>query len=293
MSQSARDALTSFGFTELEADVYVFLLRESPATGYRVARAIGKPVANTYKAVESLQHKGAVVVDDGGSRLCRAVPAGELLSRLERSFRKRKKAAARALASLKAAAGDDRVYQLRSVEQVYARCHQMLEECRQVAVLDLFPVPLGELRPALQRAARRGVRVAVKAYQPAEVPGVDVVVGPTGPAVLGKWPGQWLNAVVDGRQYLVALLSADGAELFQAVWSGSPYLSWVYHSAVAAELVLAAVHRHVQAGDPRTVRDLIDAYAWLYASDLPGRRALLRRIGQGGAADPARGTGGQ
>src|SRR4051794_30795350 len=107
--KSALAALASFGFTDLEAEVYVFLLRESPATAYRVAQAIGKPVANTYKAVESLQAKGAVVVEEGASRMCRAVPAGELLARLEHSFRERKTAAARALASVKRAAGDDRV----------------------------------------------------------------------------------------------------------------------------------------------------------------------------------------
>ena len=277
-TKTALDALTSFGFTELEAEVYVFLLGESPATGYRIAQAIGKPAANTYKAVESLQLKGAVVVDDGESRLCRATPAGELLAGLEHSFRKRKEAAARALASLKASSGDDRVYQLRSVEQVYARCRRMLEECRQAAVLDLFPLPLEELRPALRKAAKRGVRVAVKAYQAADVPGVDVVVGPRGAGVLERWPGQWLNAVVDGRQYLIALLSPDGSELRQAVWSGSAYLSWVYHSAVASELILAAVQQDLAKGGAGRLAGLIDGYEWLFQSDLPGLQALLCKI---------------
>ncbi|MDO8629132.1 MAG: helix-turn-helix domain-containing protein, partial [Phycisphaerales bacterium] len=66
--------LVPLGFTPLEGEVYAILVAESPATGYRVAQAIGKPVANTYKAIESLERKGAIVVDDGESRLCRAVP---------------------------------------------------------------------------------------------------------------------------------------------------------------------------------------------------------------------------
>src|SRR5262245_2044037 len=281
-SKTARAALTAFGFTDLEAEVYVFLLRESPATAYRVAQAIGKPAANTYKAVESLQAKGAVVVDDGESRQCRAIPAGELLARLEHSFRERKRSAARALRSLKAAAGDDRVYQLRSVEQVYARCRHMLDTSRRVAVLDLFPEPFAELRPALQKAARRGVRVAVKAYEPADVPGVDVVVGPHAPATRQRWPGQWLNAVADGRQHLLALLSADGSELVQAVWSGSAYLSWVYHSAAGAELVLAAVEGHLARGGPPALRELVNAYnARLFGPKLVGYRDLIRRIRRG------------
>jgi HTH-type transcriptional regulator, sugar sensing transcriptional regulator len=286
-TRPALDALSAFGFTDLEAEVYVFLVRQSPATGYRIAQGIGKPVANTYKAVESLRAKGAVLVDDGESRRCRAVPPAELLAHLDHAFRKRRKAAARALASLKAAGGDDRVYQLRSVEQVYARCRHMLDGCRQVAVLDLFPGPLDELRPALEKAARRGVRVAVKAYRPAAVAGVTVAVTPEGPNVLARYPGQWLNAVADGAQYLLAFLSADGTELRQAVWSGSAYLSWLYHGAIGSELTLAAVQDHLARTGPSPLRDLIDGYSWLFASDVPGFRELIRRIGPPAAGDDA------
>jgi len=51
----AAELLVPFGFTNLESEIYVFLLGESPATGYRIAQAIGKPAANTYKAIESLR----------------------------------------------------------------------------------------------------------------------------------------------------------------------------------------------------------------------------------------------
>ena len=35
--------LVALGLTALEGEVYTLLLRESPATGYRVAQALGKP----------------------------------------------------------------------------------------------------------------------------------------------------------------------------------------------------------------------------------------------------------
>src|SRR5262244_1295461 len=83
---TAIDALTRLGFTALEAEVYTWLLGEPGATGYRIAQGIGKPVANTYKALESLQKKGAILVEEDESRLCRAVPPEELLTQLERGF---------------------------------------------------------------------------------------------------------------------------------------------------------------------------------------------------------------
>src|SRR5262249_42976736 len=248
MPDEAFQSLTGLGFTELEAEVYVSLLQHSPATGYRVAQSIGRPVANTYKAIESLQQKGAILVDEGASRLCRAVPAEELLAQLERGFQRRRQEAAHALASLRAAPEDDRVYQLQSVEQVFERCRRMLQGCEQVAVLDVFPKPLEELRPDIEAVVRRGVRIVIKAYAPAALPGADVVVHAQGRVSLRGWPGQWLNGVTDGREHLLAFLTSDLRGLYQAVWSGSAYLSWVYHSAVAAEAILAALMRDLEEG---------------------------------------------
>lgn len=64
LPNSALDAiqgLTGLGFTQADAEVYVALLRESPATGYRIATVLGKATANTYKALRSLTDKGAVL----------------------------------------------------------------------------------------------------------------------------------------------------------------------------------------------------------------------------------------
>src|SRR5882724_6196485 len=94
------DALMALGFTALEAGIYTTLLRKSPITGYGIAKELGKPAANTYKAIESLQTKGAIIVDDGESRLCRAVAPEEVFGQLERSFADNKKRAEAALAEL-------------------------------------------------------------------------------------------------------------------------------------------------------------------------------------------------
>src|SRR5262245_11549071 len=114
------EALQGLGLSGSEAAVYWYLLQHSPATGYRVAQAIAKPVANTYKTIASLEQKGAVVVDDSGTRLCRAVPAEEFLARLENQFKTRRARAMSAVTDLTRTSSktrgqaDPRVYQLKS-----------------------------------------------------------------------------------------------------------------------------------------------------------------------------------
>src|SRR5580658_1612581 len=107
-------SLADLGFTNLEAEIYAFLLQESPATGYRIAQAIGKPAANTYKAIQTLEQKGAVIVEDGASRMCRAVSSDELLSRLTREFESKRISALTSLSALNHVSSDERIYQMRS-----------------------------------------------------------------------------------------------------------------------------------------------------------------------------------
>jgi hypothetical protein len=260
--------------------VYVFLLAESPATGYRVASGLGKPAANTYKAIESLSAKGAIEVDHGQSRLCRAVSPGELLARLERDFNAQKRRALKSLSGVQSARGDDRVYQLKSPEQVLERCRRMLAEAQEVVFADLFPPALEMLREDLVTAASRGLSVSVKAYAPATLPGVHVSVDPAGLETLSRWPGAWLNLATDGAQHLLSFFTPDLSRVHQAVWSGSAYLSWVYQSAFHAEFALAAATQMLAAGAPaREILEWLDRDRAASGREAPGYRTLKSRFG--------------
>jgi len=261
---SQRDAverLQALGFTGLEAEIYTFLLQESPATGYRVAQALAKPVAGVYKGLTSLAEKGAVLVDEGASRQCRAVPAEELLSSLARQFASRCAGASAALMELRAAPEDSRVYQLRTRDQVLERARNMLARCKQIALLDVFPAPLAALKEEIESAAHRGVTVAVQTYEPSDLRVTKTVPFPGGPAFINQAPWQLLILAVDGSEHLIAFFTKDGTLIRQAFWSGSAPLSWVLQSFMASELIFVGV-----LSDPETPE---------------GLKALVRKHGQG------------
>lgn len=273
--------LVSLGFTALEAEVYGFLLGESPVTGYRIAQALRKPAPNIYKAIESLEAKGAVMVDEGASRVCRPVPPGELLGHLERRFREHHKRAAASLAEMAEPKRDDRVWRLESPDQVLERARTMLRNAREVALVDAFPRPLAELRDDVEAAAGRGVVVGVKAYEPVELAGAMVLVDVRREGVIERWPGHWVNVVTDGAEHLVAFLTADGQDVHQAVWSSSVWLSWVYHSALSAEMMLDAVETELARDDVTVdeLRDRLRELQSLKARQASGYQELVERVG--------------
>ena len=272
------NALVGIGFTALEAEVYGALARGGASTGYRVARMIGKPAANTYKAIESLHAKGAVLVDDSKARVVRAVPPRELVRLVGRDLDTRKKRVSDALADLPVPDADRRIYELGTRAQVFERARTMLASARRIALLDLGPGPLAELRDDLVKAARRGVTVALRTDAAAELPGVEVVViPPRGTAAAEPWPGEWLTIVVDGTEHALAVFGADG-ELHQGVWSNSAFLAWVFHSGLAAEITLDLAVTAAAGRPKHGIAAALARLADFAPADAPGRRRLLDSV---------------
>ncbi len=281
MNSPADPSLVALGLTQLEADIYTFLLQESPSTGYRVAKNLGKPAANVYKAIETLEAKGAVEVDDGRTRLCRPVPAAELLDLLERRFKRNRDQAAASLQRLPGPAQDSRVYQINHRDQLFGKCRHMLQTAQRVVLVDLFLQPLDELRPDLERAAARGVAVAVKSYATdGEVAGAQVILEPEHERIRKRWPAQWIVMVSDGAEMLIALLTKDGTRVIQAVWSGSPFLSWNHHSGLSSELAYTALRREMAHGASlETLHRTNAGFEPFMAPEAPGYYRLLRQLG--------------
>lgn len=241
--------LVELGFTDAEAEVYACLLGEGTITGYRVAQSIGKPVANTYKAIESLRRKGAVLVDEGETRQCRAVPPDELLQRLQREFAAKCAQAGESLSRIRSAPGDDRLYQLSSRGQVLERCRAMLARARHVVVADLSPEIVIELRDALGESTRRGVETVVKTYRTVDVESTRVLVRPRGHEITDALPGDLVSLNIDGAEHVLALLRREGDGVFQAIWTSSPIVAYLLYNGLANELSQVAIMRELEHGE--------------------------------------------
>ena len=227
MPADVSQILTPFGFTSLESEIYTFLLRESPATGYRVAQAIGKAAANTYKAIESLQQKGAVLVEEGSNRSCRAVPSDELLARLTRDFEWRRAEAELHLANISSLNSDDRVYTLRSRAQIVERARHMLGGAQSVALLACSAHSAHPLIDSFAACARRGVDLSIICPERLDIAATQR----TAPNALDE-----IRLVTDGCEYLSALFKSGKDDALQAVWTRSPHLAISAHRGIAAEL---------------------------------------------------------
>ena len=268
------------GFTELESEIYVVLSGRRPMTAYAISRALGKPTANVYKAVQALARKGAVLLEDGDTQQCRAVPPELLLTRLEQRTHDDIEKARTLFAHTDPAGIEERVYRLETPQEVIARCTEMLDRAEQVAVIDAFPAALDAVADAARRAAARGVKVYVEAYAPIEIEGANVVVVSHGAMSVRRWRSEQINVVVDGREHVASLLSEDLATVYQAIWSDSLYLSCLMHAGRIAEhtlIRLGSLKR--QPGVPAALRRVLDEHPFFANSQVPGHAEIVARFG--------------
>jgi sugar-specific transcriptional regulator TrmB len=279
---AAIESLVALGLNQLEAEVYDHLLGNEPMTAYRIGRAIGKPTANVYKAVEALARQGAVLLEEGGSRLCRAVPADEFLGHRRRALLGDVERAAAALAGSEREDYDQAIYQIRSAPLALERARAMLERCTRIAVVDAFPSVLREISSALRHAADRGVDVYLLTYETVSLPGVHIVriPPPVGDEVLRFWASQQLNLVTDGQEAMIALFDQKLEQVHQAVWSGSLYLASILHAGMMKEHTLHQIASVQHQDDAlEQIRQILARQSYFHNSDVPGQRKLLARFG--------------
>lgn len=278
MKDEAIEKLKDLGLNQVEAEVYHLLLSEKPMTAYRVGKLLHKPTANIYKAMDVLQQKGAVIVEEGKNKLCRAVNPAEFIAVQENEFAQKAAHAAKALRNIAPRQGEEGTFSLDSVALAMEKVRQMIEKAQVVVMVDAFPLALEMIKPLLIAAVQRGVRVDLQAYTEVDIEGVDTIVIPGNEEVISYWQTQQLNVAADGKESLVALFDKSIKEVFHATWNTNVYLSCVIHAGLTCEQSLHKLLAIPESPDQlEEIKKVLQAQKFLRNSNVPGVQTLLER----------------
>jgi len=248
MKERMRPLLGSIGFSGLEIDVYLALLEEPNASGYHVAQKIGKLVGSTYKALDSLRAKGAVVANETTRPTTYvALSIREYMETRRRDLETLQAQIEREMEDMAALPTHGGIFELDSIGQVYERCRNLLRDAKNVALLNIDARPLEELRSELTAAADRGVRVLIKTRAPARIPGCGVMA-PDKATPSDAGSGDELGVAVDFREYVQAFLKMDGSGVEEAIWVRQPHLAKQVCLLLQSDFTLTKVRVMVQAG---------------------------------------------
>jgi len=226
MNSDPIDSLVKLGFSEYEAKAYIALLRESPVTGYQLSKTCGVPRSMIYEVLGKLTARGAAMtLRKGDSTLYAPVPADEFLDHLRREHEALTTSLKDDLATLASPTDLEYVWNIEGHENIMAKAREMIGQAQSRICLALLPVTFLDLRPALEEAIGRGVRVVLYTTTQLDLPAGRVIVAHVSEETLGQARGLGLVLVIDGEEVLIGeWLTATQA---RASWTGSPLFVFI------------------------------------------------------------------
>ena len=240
MNNDPIDKLVKLGFSEYESKAYLALLRESPATGYQIAKLSGVPRSMVYEVLGKLTARGAAMtLRQEGSTKYAPVPAEEFLDQLQREHEELVISLKDDLVTLDSASNLEYVWNIEGHENILAKAEEMIDQAKTRVYLALLPATFPDLRPALGEAIGRGVRVVIYTTGDLDLPGGQVVAAPMSEEALSQAGGLGLILVIDGEEVLIGeWLTATQA---RASWTSSPLLVFVAEHHLRTDLYLPQI----------------------------------------------------
>jgi sugar-specific transcriptional regulator TrmB len=232
--------LVEIGFSEYEAKAYVALLRESPVTGYQLSKTSGVPRSMIYEVLGKLTARGAAMtLRKGDSTQYAPVPADEFLDQLRREHEKLTTSIKDDLATLASPTDLEYVWNIEGHENIMAKAREMIGQARARIYLALVPATCQALRPMLEEAIERGVRVVLYTTSEVDLTGCRVIVAHVSEGTLGQARGLGLVLVIDGEEVLIGeWLTANQA---RASWTSSPLLVFIAEHHLRTDLYLPQI----------------------------------------------------
>jgi sugar-specific transcriptional regulator TrmB len=215
------DRLVELGFSEYEAKAYVALLKDNPATGYHVSKVSGVPRSMIYEVLGKLTARGAAMeLRMEGKTQYAPVPHEEYLTQLHREHEELVASLKDDLVGVGTTSDLEYVWNIEGHENVMAKADEMIRQAQDRIYMAVLPSTFPPLKPALEEAIARGVRVVVYSSGCLDLPGGRVVAASMSEDDLRTAKGLGLVLVVDGDEVLIGerLLAAEA----RSSWTRSP-----------------------------------------------------------------------
>ena len=260
--------LRDLGLNELEANIYIWLLENKRSTGYKIAGQIGKPVANTYKALKSLQNKGAVMSDSSsGTIYFDTIPIEEFLNKIENEFKTKREQIVDEVKKLEVQQEPTGIYELQSKELVFEKVNSMIKSAQNTLLIDGFPAPMKIIKQYLSADRPKDINIYVKNYSGDDIDNVHQLKANFDDLPISELNGQWLVVLKDTKESLIAFFNKDGSELIHCIWTKDPFISFVLFNGSLYEFNFTEVCEQVYSDESNKIenmKSIIERYKNMY-----------------------------
>lgn len=230
-------AMTALGFTQYEARAYCALQAGGSGNGHEVAKASGVPPSKIYETLARLVEKGAVLKAQEEPARYLARPWSEVSSNLLTHLESAVDTVGAELDKLPRPGSPRAIWALPDRAAVLDTARDFASRARDTIFASVWDPEMDALAPALEEAARRGVRVHVAVYGATRLGsarGYDLTA--CGRSAMERLAGRRLMTLVaDGEEALVAELHPDGG--VEAMRTDAPVIGLLVTEYVKADVL--------------------------------------------------------
>jgi sugar-specific transcriptional regulator TrmB len=229
--------LMDIGLSKIQARIYLALLKGDKFTGYAVAKQLYEPVANTYKALDSLHKKGLVLLDHSERvKYYTAQPIRYYLDQLELRFADKRKVIENVIKPEESETFEEGIYRIDSYEQLYTQSSALIEKSLEIIALDSTALPIEQIKKELHKASKRGTIILIRSYEEIKISNCEVVYSREMGSPVYELPIQYFHLIVPGEGYITALLNHENRQLLYGVYTQNLFLSIVAYNGFLMEL---------------------------------------------------------
>ena len=166
------ELLMNFNLTKQDATIYVTLFSEGDLTGYEVAKLTGISRSNTYIALAGLVEKGAAHVIEGNATRYTPVPVDEFCENKIRNLQEIRLSLMRNMP--KRREENEGYITIKGKNNILNKIKKMLIEAEKRIYISLSGTILDTIRPQLNQAVSRGLKVVILTKSPFELTGATI-----------------------------------------------------------------------------------------------------------------------
>ncbi|MCF7913496.1 MAG: hypothetical protein K9M99_13300 [Candidatus Cloacimonetes bacterium] len=248
MDKRKIDSLVKIGLREIEAEIYLVLLREPDITAYKVAKIISKPKTTIYKALDIMQNEGLIQGNQAAQPLTySAIPITEYLDEKEKKFSATREEVEEELKDIKQIKANTGIFPITQLSQAFSKAQEVISGSEEVILIACTTLTEPEIIDAIQQTANRGVKVFIQSFK--TIPGlmgVEYVSSHFDEEISQNISYNWLEIFSDGKEYFLSLLSPDFKQLYKAQWCNDPYTSILTYNANVGSFILTKTNEMIR-----------------------------------------------
>jgi sugar-specific transcriptional regulator TrmB len=242
-------SLEVLGFSRLESQVYLTMVKTGPANGYQLAKALGINRSRIYSVMESLHQKGAALLIAGETNEYAAKNPDELLSSLEQKIAGAVKDLRTPLKQLSRSVEGDQYFNLRGKDQILEKTAEIIANSTNEILINT-DIPLESLKSQISQAIGRGVRIILFSFYDHKLEDLGIEFYKAKKDFAGERhyceSNSRLMIVADMKE---ALLAGASTGIFSGLYSRNPLLCTVFAEHLHLDVYFLKTKKHLKKQD--------------------------------------------